>query len=136
MGRVTGRQRGEMRVVLGIWMRSLVALAGVAGVAGCGSGILPGAYSGGGSGSGSGTTPIAGPALHGVVRGAGMPVAGAAVQLYAAGTTGAAAGATALGSAGTTDASGGFSVPAGVQLCVECNGAVCGCAGRAQRGDE
>lgn len=59
-------------------------------------------------------TMFAGAAFTGVVRGAGLAVAGATVQLYAAGAAGTGVGASALLSAGlVTDANGAFRVPAG-----------------------
>ena len=85
---------------------------------GCGSGLSKSAGEGGGGtgtgGGGTGTTSIAGAAFSGVVMAAGKPVEGATVQVFAAGTTGAGMGATALESAAlVTDASGAFSVAAG-----------------------
>ncbi len=87
----------------------VVALCGLNG---CGSGFSRSATS---PESGSGGASVGtGVAFTGIVLGAGKPVAGATVQVYAAGKTGVRAGATALlNTALTTDANGAFSVPAG-----------------------
>lgn len=76
---------------------------------GCGSG---GAVSGGGAAPS--TSPAAGAAITGTVHGGQQPLAGATVDLYAAGTSGYGTGATSLlNGAVTTDANGKFSIPAG-----------------------
>ncbi len=96
------------------WMAmGLLVVAGV--LSGCGSGIAPGAGDGGTGGGGGGSTgTFAGVGFSGMVMAAGKPVAGAAVQVYAAGSTGAGSGATALETAAlTTDATGAFTVAAG-----------------------
>ena len=89
-------------------------------LSGCGSGVSTsapggGTSGGGGTGTGSGsTTAVPGVAFTGTVMAAGKPVSGASVQIFAAGTSGAAKGAAALtGTALLTDAAGAFSVSAG-----------------------
>ena len=100
------------------WGVAAAMLLAVGLLGGCGSGLSKAAGEGGGGtgtgGGGTGTTPIAGAAFTGMVMAAGKPVAGATVQVFAAGTTGAGMGATALESTALmTDASGAFSVAAG-----------------------
>ena len=82
-------------------------------VGGSGTGTGSGG-TGTGGGGGTGTTTVAGAAFLGVVTAAGKPVAGATVQVFGAGTTGAGMGATAFESTALmTDANGAFSVAAG-----------------------
>ena len=75
--------------------------------------LLPLAGCGGGSDNGGGTNPPPGGALQGTVMAGTQPVSGAAVQFYAAGSTGYGSPATALLSMpATTDSSGAFSIAA------------------------
>ena len=81
-------------------------------LSGCGSGLSIQVPTTGSGGTGVTTTLI--PAFTGSVRAAGKPVAGASVQVFAAGATGPGKGAAALTTTSiTTDATGSFSVPSG-----------------------
>jgi len=86
-------------------MRGFV-LAGMtiaaAGLAGCGTGVAP---------VDSKPAMIGAAAFQGIVMGGQQPVAGVALQLYQAGTTGYGSKATAIGSTFQTTSAGNFSVP-------------------------
>ena len=88
----------------------ITALATALALTGCGGGTT----TGGGGGGGGPVTFFPGPAFTVTVTAGSQPMAGARVQLFAAGTTGNGSAPTALLSAAvTTDANGAFSVPAG-----------------------